>query len=196
MRIVMASLFSLPIALGSVVAFAQTGGTVGPEDQSFLEQASGDNQGEIRISVLAQELAEDPSVKAFARLMISDHGTLESLVGTVAQKLQVALPTHPSQDAQQAAEQLRKLSGSAFDQQFMTIQVQDHQTDIQKFQQELSATSDPDIQHLVASALPILEQHLRLAEATQSLIQNGSQSSPSVLSGNSFGQSSAAAPSP
>ena len=54
---------------------------------------------------------------------------------------------------------------------FRSNMVQDHQKDVAEFQQEADQGQDPDIKNFAATTLPVLKQHLQLAQTDLSKIQ-------------------------
>lgn len=145
------------------------------QDQHFLQYAAKDNQGEIRIALLAEKKAESPAVKAFARLMVDDHVTVESQLATVLNRLHADVSNSVTHEDQQDMHKLEPLHGHEFDRQFMHAQIKDHRGDIQKFQQELQATHVTPVKAFAMTTLPILRQHLALAEAVDHSLGAGQQ---------------------
>ena len=62
---------------------------------------------------------------------------------------------------------LQKLSGQAFDHEFVRYMVQDHEKDIAEFRQE-SQNGPTPAKDLAAQTLPTLEKHLQMAKALKS----------------------------
>jgi predicted outer membrane protein len=59
-----------------------------------------------------------------------------------------------------------QLAGSRFDAAFVKSAVQDHRRTIAKYKQEAGATNGPAATY-ASTSLPVLHEHLRLAEALQ-----------------------------
>lgn len=136
-------------------------------DRNFLNYAAEDNQGEIQIAILAEKSASNFAVKAFARLMIDDHAEVESRLAALTNRLNVKVPIGIGQENQQILRRLEPLSGAAFDHAFIQAQIQDHSDDIKRFRQEEAATHNLEVRQFVAETIPILEQHVQLAEAVE-----------------------------
>lgn len=64
-------------------------------------------------------------------------------------------------------DRLSKLNGAAFDREYMSDMVKDHRADVAEFEKEANTARDPDVKAFAAKTLPTLQEHLRLAEATQ-----------------------------
>lgn len=148
---------------------------ISQQTKQFMQHLAKDNQGEIESSVLAEKQAQAPAVKGFARLMVDDHMALESQLAVVAGKLQVPLPDGVTQSDQQAMQKLSGISGQQFDQAYMQENVTNHQKDVQQIEQHLQQAHNPEVRGLLMGALPIIQQHLALAQAVnQSLSGQGS----------------------
>ena len=142
-------------------------------DQQFLNSVAQANQGEIEACLLAENKAPAPTVKAFCRLMIFDHTEMENLMALLANQHGMSLPNGIGQKNQQQMSQMEQQNGEAFDSAFMQAQVQNHQNVIKEFQAEVSNTQAGDVRRLALTALPILRQHLALAEIIQQSLHSG-----------------------
>lgn len=163
----LAGVIGLMTLTGSMMLAQSAGQALSPQDTKWLTYAAHDNQGEIRICLLAEKHSQNPAVKAFARLMVADHVEVESQLATVADATGAQLPDDAGQEAQQTLSKLQPLRGSEFDREFMSKQIEDHSNDIKKYRGELQSTQNQAVQRYAALVLPILEQHLALAQAVQ-----------------------------
>jgi putative membrane protein len=141
--------------------------TVDPEirnDLPFLREAAGANLMEIRLGQLALSRASNSSVKQFGQRMVTDHTRLEqelsSLVAGSGNVLNAALST----EHYAKINQLQNLTGQQFDQAYITMMIQAHQADAARFQSETRDGDSPRVRDLAAKALPVLQQHLSLAQ--------------------------------
>jgi putative membrane protein len=137
------------------------------QDRDFLSYAAHDNQGEIRICLTAEKKAADPAVKAFARLMVDDHVQVESQLAAVVNGNGVSVPDDIGKDAQKTLSELEPLNGADFDRAFLKDQIEDHGKDIQRFTQEGHDTQDAAVRRFASLTIPVLQQHLALAQAVQ-----------------------------
>jgi putative membrane protein len=175
-------LTSAGLLMLAVPAFAQTAPQGGGQQQAlssqerqFLDHVAKDNQGEINLALMAEKQAGAPAVKAFARLMVNDHVAVESQLAAVLNALEVKTGNGGTKEDKEATQKLRSQQGSAFDQQFMADQIKDHQGDIRDFNQELQSAQNPQVRSLVDVTLPMLRQHLALAQAVQHSLGGTSQ---------------------
>lgn len=164
-------------------AFAQSQ-SGGNDAKQFLDFAAQSNQSEIQAGLAAEKKAQAPAVKAFARLMAMDHMALQSQLDAAATQEKVQLPSGPSDTAKQQMAKLQSMSGEQYDTTFVSGEVKDHEQAIQRFQTEKSNAQNPTVKALATGALPILQQHLALAQMIeQSLKSPSAASTPSPTVG-------------
>jgi putative membrane protein len=125
--------------------------------------------------LLAEKKAQFPATQAFARLMINDHALLENLLVIVAKANRIGAPDGIGTQGQQMATRLQQLQGNAFDSTFLTGEVSSHTNDIMRLQDEEATSQNADIRRLAAVAVPILQQHVALAQAIMMSLENAAQ---------------------
>lgn len=162
----------LLIATPAVAQQASSTATINQSGKEFLDFAAEVNQSEIQGGLAAEKKAEAPAVRAFARLMVLDHMGLESQLAAVATENGVQLPNEPSEQAKQQMATLQGMSGAKFDEAYMQHMVQGHQQAVQKFKSEKGQAQSQPVEAVVGATLPIIEQHLALAQAVLSEINN------------------------
>jgi putative membrane protein len=165
---------ALAFLLPGALTFAQTADTM---DQSasrvnptvappaaFMKSMAQSNLAEIELGNLAQQKASDPAVRAFGKRMVTDHTTLNDQLKQAASQMNTPLPSSPSPAEMQQMQSLQGMSGKAFDRAYMDYMLSDHEADVREVQREAEFSTDPAVKNLAAQALPVLENHLRLAE--------------------------------
>ena len=165
-------LAAVPLLIATPAIAQQSSSAISQSDKEFLDFAAQVNQSEIQGGLAAEKKADAPAVRAFARLMVLDHMGLESQLAAIATENGVQLPSGPSEQAKQEMASLQNISGSEFDTKYMQHMVQGHEHVIQKFKSEEGQAQARPVEAVVAGALPILQQHLALAQAVQSGIKN------------------------
>jgi len=143
-------------------------------EQQFLKDASIGNMAEVELGQLAEQKASASEVKQFAERMTKDHSAVEDQLKNVASSQHVSLPTELDAKHKNAKASVSKLSGSEFDRAYMTLMVQEHTQDVQKFQQQSTSASDQTVKQLAGSTLPTLQDHLKEAKQIEAGIQKGS----------------------
>jgi putative membrane protein len=135
-----------------------------PGDRTFADDLARANIAEIDLGRLAQQKGVTAGVKDFAARMVRDHTQLDNELKSWAQDNGVMLPTTMSAADMAEQQKLASLSGNAFDQAYMETMLSDHQHDIQTVQREAEHVTNPQVKQLASRTLPVLEDHLRLAE--------------------------------
>lgn len=134
-------------------------------DAAFLDQAATINLAEIAEGQLAAKRAPRPTVRQFGRQMVTDHTRINQALTQLARSKGVSVPTAPTQE--QAAElmELEHVRGRAFDRRYVADQVMGHEQAIALYQGEATHGSDPEVRGFAQQGLPILQQHLSMAQA-------------------------------
>jgi putative membrane protein len=135
-----------------------------PAEQQFVNQVAAENLMEVRLAQAAQQRATNPSVKQFAQRMVIDHTSMQKQWMAAAKKNGIDFRAEMSARHRQQAEQLRTLTGAAFDQTYMGLMVQNHQENVTTFQAQRNAGHSADVRQLIEVALPTLQEHLRTAQ--------------------------------
>ena len=119
---------------------------------------------EVQTAQLAQQRASSPQVRQFASRMMTDHGQANTELQQIAEQANVTLPTKPTGKEASTAQRLSGLNGPAFDQAYAQAMLSDHQEDVALFRKEASSGKDPALKAFAQKTLPILQQHLQMAQ--------------------------------
>jgi putative membrane protein len=136
---------------------------------AFLKHAAEGDMAETDMGSLAVQKSENADVKAYGKMLVTDHGQHLTEVTNLAKAQQIALPSKPSAEQKAKADELGKLSGKAFDQAWIRDMVEDHKKEIAKFQAEAQG-GDPTTAELAKKTLPVLQKHLETAESIQAKV--------------------------
>ncbi len=156
------------------------------QDTKFVDHVARDGLTEVELGQLAQQKSSNPDVKAFAQRLVQDHSQANQQLQSLAQRDNIQVPTQPDRHENEDVAKLQKLNGAAFDREFVQMQVRDHQKDIQYFQREAKQLKDPELQSFAQQTLPVLEQHLQMAQRLAG--QPGLTGSSSGIDRHSSGQ--------
>ncbi|MGE5170346.1 MAG: DUF4142 domain-containing protein [Rudaea sp.] len=137
------------------------------DDRQFAVKAAEAGMAEVELGKLAQQKAQNGQVKQFGERMVQDHTQANDRLKQVVASKNVALPMRLDKSGQKDLDQLTKLSGAKFDQQYMKKQVSGHEKVIEEFRKEAKSGRDQDLRTFASSTLPTLEQHLSLAKSAQ-----------------------------
>jgi putative membrane protein len=177
----------LPLLLAAAAASAQTGapsraapaavptampgtGTAAAAmpaaDRKFVDEAAQGGMAEVELGKLAQQRAGSDAVRQFGARMVQDHGRSGDELKAIAAAKGIAVPAmdraHKSE-----ADKLSRLSGTAFDQAYMSHMLDAHKKTIALFEKQAGSGSDEDLRAFASRTLPTLREHLNLAQSAQ-----------------------------
>jgi putative membrane protein len=132
-------------------------------EKEFMANAARGGMLEVQLGNLAAQKASSNDVKQFGERMSTDHGQLGQKLQQLASNLNVTLPQDLKPEQQAAVSRLEKLSGKAFDREYMRNMVNDHVRDISEFERAAGQATNADIKQFITEALPTLREHLKLA---------------------------------
>lgn len=133
-------------------------------DRLFMSQAAQGGIAEVMLGKLALQQASSQSVKDYAQRMIKDHTQANNQLMKLAAQKGVTVPKTINEEQQAVMNQLSKLSGKSFDQEYMNeAGIESHAEQVALFQNETQLGQDPDVQAFAAKTLPIVQQHLQMA---------------------------------
>lgn len=147
------------------------------DEQSALKQIAQANINEVEAGKMAQSKAQSPDVKKFGQQMVTDHGKMLEELKALAKKKDVALPDKVAAKDFAQTKLMERKSGAEFDKEFMEHMVKDHQKDIQDVQQIADKAKDPEFKAALQKAIPVMKQHLQLAQRLAQGAAAGSSSS-------------------
>lgn len=133
------------------------------------------NKADSAAGAIALKKATRADVKAFARLMMSEHHALRQAGVQLAKELKVA-PAPPEHDPiagytrNEAAALQKTPKGAEFDQTYIDHEVAVHQAVLDFANMARVTTKTPQLKELIEKAVPILRKHLEQAEAIQKQI--------------------------
>ena len=167
-------------AIAIAIAFA---GTLLLSDASASAQAVTDaqiasivvtaNQVDIDAGTLATSRAASDQVKAFARLMVTDHTGVNKAATDLAAKLKVTPQESPASqslkaDGEKSAAHLKTLEGTAFDKAYIDREVAYHQQVIDALDKTLiPGATNGELKALLIKVRPAFVAHLEHARRLQ-----------------------------
>lgn len=148
------------LLLSGSAATAQTRQTtLNAVDRRFLTKAAEGNVAEVTISKLALEKSRNGEVRKVAQMLVTEHSRANFELKPIAGKHNVRLPNTPSARHRAEYRRLSRLSGAAFDREYMRGQIKDHLNTIALFRSTVRAGRDADIQAYAREYLPAIENH-------------------------------------
>lgn len=135
----------------------------GHGDSEFAAKAAADNMTEVALGGLGVERASSADVKQFAQRMIDDHTQALDELRNLASRRSLALPDAAGKSQQSAERKLGKLSGPAFDREFMEVMIKNHNDALDLFQHEAVHGDDVEMKQSAAKTVDAIKEHLRMA---------------------------------
>ena len=129
----------------------------------YVKMAADGDMFEIESSQLALRKAQRSDVKSFANMMIKDHTmTTKALKAALSNNDRKIAPPPMMLSSENAAnlKLLEKAPRASFDTLYLTQQVTAHQKAWALHKGFATSGSDPALQQVAATAVPIVEQHL------------------------------------
>jgi len=140
-------------------------GTPSAQDTQFLQESHQTNLAEIAAGHLAQQKGNNQTVKNLGAKFVTDHTKLDQSLKSVANSVGVSLPSTPNSSQQAVENQLKKKSGTQFDNLFVTSQFAGHTQAMRTTQTEIDNGSNPAVVKLATDSLPVIESHHQALEA-------------------------------
>lgn len=155
------------LVLSATLSFAadkDQSGSLTPADAKFVKEAAVGAMTEVELGHLAVQNGSNPDVKQFGQRMVTDHGKELSELKSLAQAKGIDLPMELDKKHKEDVEKLSKLSGADFDKAYSKDMLKDHRKDVKEFKKEAEQATDPDVKAFAAKEVPMLEEHLSMAE--------------------------------
>jgi putative membrane protein len=140
-------------------------GNKNAEDIEFLVEALRTSLAEIDLGTLAAERAEDPRVREYAGKLATEHRAHAAKLEQLLEPLDVTVPEEPSADAQLHRAALARLAGQEFDAAFVEMMIASHSEAIERYGAQTHANPDRSLAELATESIPMLREHLRIAES-------------------------------
>jgi putative membrane protein len=151
-------------ALGAVPALAQKAGATAMSDQQFIDFAAQTDMTEAHLGQAAANQAASQEVRDFAQMLVTDHTTDYTQLGTIATKAGLTVPKGLDAKHDKMVAPFEKLKGAAFDHRFSREMVMGHTKAIAEYKREAQDAQNPDVKAYASQALPTLEKHLQTAK--------------------------------
>jgi putative membrane protein len=144
----------------------------GLTDANIVALLDGANKADSAAGAAASRKATGADVKAFAKLMMSEHHALRKQGQDLAKSLGVE-PLPPARDplAPYVASEMKALQttpkGAEFDRTYIDNEVTIHQAVLDLANQARVITQTPQLRDLIEKAIPVIRKHLEQAQAIQ-----------------------------
>lgn len=134
-------------------------------DANFINQATIAGLAELQGAQLALQRAAHPLVRQFAQQLVSDYTAANRQITVLVQSKGASLPAELDPERAAEAERLEEARGARFDHAYLEDQIASHEAVLALFQDESEQGGDPEVKAFARDMLPILQQHLAMAES-------------------------------
>lgn len=138
---------------------------VAPKTEDFIMEASASDVFEIESSKLALQKGND-ATKAFAQQMVTDHEktTAELKALLASGKVQGNPVATLTEDFKEEIDELAKLDGDEFSEEYIDDQVDAHEDAVDLFKRYAEEGENAELKAWAAKTLPALQHHYQMAQ--------------------------------
>jgi putative membrane protein len=133
-------------------------------DAKFLTEAASGGMMEVQLGQAIADKTSNADVKEFAQRMVTDHTRANDELKTLAQQKNVTIPSELDAKHQKMMEKITSKTGTELDKTYIQAMVKDHKKDVSEFQKAANDAKDSDVKAFAAKTLPVLQEHLTMAE--------------------------------
>ena len=128
-------------------------------DADFVYEIVGASYGEIKLAELANQRSRTAEVKQIAQKLLTDHTASLNELKTLAQAKAISIPVEEADASKRKLENMAEEEGSDFDQEWVQEMIDLHEKDIDKFEDRLKQTDDPELKSFIIKTIPVLKTH-------------------------------------
>jgi putative membrane protein len=147
-------------------------GQLSESDYRFLEKAARGGMEEVELGQLAEQKGANQAVRTFGQRMVTDHNKLNNELKKIAAQKGATVAMSLSHHENSMVQHLQTATGTAFDRDYVKGMVKDHRKDLKEFQDAARKLQDPDLRAAALKAVPILQEHLTMAESLETTVKN------------------------
>jgi putative membrane protein len=138
--------------------------TVDQNAVNFSQAAAAGGMMEVQVGNLAQKNSKNKAIQDYGKMLVNDHTSLNNELKDLANQKNITLPSTVTSEQQDKIDKLSKETGSAFDKDFISMAIDDHEKDIDNFKKAGDNLTDQDLKDFIVKALPTLQKHLDKAK--------------------------------
>lgn len=144
---------------GLLLSHAALAADINKKDAEYLQKAAQGVMSEVKLGEMAQKQAADERVKQFGKRMVDDHGKDLQNIRQLASQKHVTLPDTPNKEQSQEADKLAKLSGAAFDKEYVKYEMKDHKEDVKENGKAMKSALDADVKNFASAEYQTVVAH-------------------------------------
>jgi putative membrane protein len=128
----------------------------------FVTKAMKGDNSEMMLGRFAEQRAASPKVRAYGRTLFVDHSKGKAQAVALARSMGIQPTDEPMDVAKDERQKLMGMNGQAFDREFVSYMIKDHQEDISDFR-KAAESRDGRVSAFARTTLPVLHKHLDIA---------------------------------
>ena len=129
------------------------------KDAAFVYQVVEANYGEIKLAELGSQKSRNPEVKKIAEMLLTDHSASLNDLKTVAQAKAISVPVEETDASRRTLENMAEETDDEFDLNWCKEMADLHEKNIEKFEDQLNDSEDPELKAYIEKTLPVLKKH-------------------------------------
>ena len=134
-------------------------------DRQYIIKDAQGSVSDYANGAAAVNQAQSPAVHQLGVWIMEDHNRLNMEILALAQTKGITVPLTISDEDKTSLNTLTAMSGAGFDRAWLTQAIKTNKEDVKDAQQELKATSDPEVKHVVTDFLTTEYAHLAAAQS-------------------------------
>jgi putative membrane protein len=163
MEITMKQHFSallMAAAVGTLPLLAHAAGNVSAQDQTFVAMVSQGGMFEVKLGQLAAEQGNTQDIKDQGTTEAHDHQLVGDKLSSIAKDAGIPIADSLNATFQKKLDDLKALSGPAFDAAYLSSMDDIHNKDGAAFAKEAASGTNPDLRAFAAETHRIVVRHL------------------------------------
>lgn len=129
-------------------------------DVEFAQTAAMGGMMEVQLGELAEKQGENPKIKEFGKMMVTDHSKVNDKLKSIAAKQSIELPKALDEKHQKKVDKLAKLQGAEFDKAYAEAMTKAHEKDLKLFQKEAKKGDDAELKAFALETSTVIQQRL------------------------------------
>jgi putative membrane protein len=134
--------------------------TVRDNEAEFATNAADAGLAEINLANLAIGKTTNMEIKAYANMMLKDHGMANDELIVLAKSKNITLPSAMSAENQKHRDELAGLIGSDFDKKYAKLMEENHVKVLAFMEHQARKGTDPDLKAFASKNVPVINSHL------------------------------------
>ncbi len=159
------------VADSTATAGTDTMVTTALPDSVFVNMAAMGGKTEVELSNIALATSNNAAIKDFANMMVTDHTKANNELMAIAKNKNIILADSLDAEHKAKGDNLRNLTGGAFDKAYVATMVADHQKTLDLMRNQASGGLDANIKDFAAKTAPVVQMHLEHAQTLQNSIK-------------------------